>query len=266
MATICITGSASGMGAATAARLGRDGHRVIGVDLRDADVIADLGTADGRASAIAAVTDAAGASLDGLVTFAGLGPLPGRSGALVASVNYFGTVELLTGLRPLLAAGTGGAAVAVSSNSTTCQPGISDALVGACLEGDEAGARDLAEAGGSILAYPASKLALARFVRRSATTADWIGGGVRLNAIAPGMIDTPLVAEGRADPELGPLLEQFPIPVGRPGRPEELAGLVAYLLSDDAAFFCGSVVLCDGGTEALLRPDDWPSIWDPPPG
>ena len=50
MGTICVTGSASGMGAATAARLRDDGHRVIGVDQRDADVVADLVTADGRAA------------------------------------------------------------------------------------------------------------------------------------------------------------------------------------------------------------------------
>jgi len=252
------------MGAATAARLTTNGHRVVGVDLRDADVIADLATPDGRAAAVAAVTETAGGTLDGLVTFAGLGPLPGRSGALVASVNYFGTIALLEGLRPALARGDNSSAVAISSNSTTCQPGIPEALVGACLENDEDAARELAEAGGSLLAYPSSKLAIARYVRRNATTPDWIGAGIRLNAIAPGLIDTPLVAEGMADPEMKPLLEQFPIPVGRPGTPDELAGLVAYLLSPEAAFFCGSVIFCDGGTDALLRADDWPSIWELP--
>jgi NAD(P)-dependent dehydrogenase (short-subunit alcohol dehydrogenase family) len=261
MGTICVTGSASGMGAATASRLSAGGHRVIGVDLRDADILADLGTPEGRADAIAAVTDAAGGALDGLVTFAGVGPLPGRPGSLVASVNYFGSVEVLSGLRPALARGESAAAVAVSSNSTTCQPGIPDDLVEACLDGDEARARKLADEYESILTYPASKMAISRFVRRNAPTADWVGAGIRLNAIAPGLIDTPLVAEGMAHPELAPLLEQFPIPVARPGKPEELAGLVAYLLSPDAAFFCGSVVFCDGGTDALLRTDDWPSTW-----
>ena len=212
------------MGAATTARLAANGHRVIGVDLRDADVLADLGTADGRAAAVSAVTDASDGALEGLVTFAGLGPLPGRSGALVASVNYFGTIALLEGLRPALARGDNPSAVAISSNSTTCQPGIPEALVGAYLENDEDAARELAEAGGSLLAYPSSKLAIARYVRRNATTPDWIGAGIRLNAIAPGLIDTPLVAEGMADAEMKPLLEQFPIPVGRPGTPNELAG------------------------------------------
>jgi NAD(P)-dependent dehydrogenase (short-subunit alcohol dehydrogenase family) len=264
MGTICVTGSASGMGAATAARLRGDGHRVLGVDQRDADVVTDLSTREGREAAIAGVGDAADGALDGLVTFAGLGPLPGRSGALLTSVNYFGSVELLAGLRPLLANGRDAAAVAISSNSTTCQPGVPQDLIEACVAGDEPLARDLGEAGGSIVAYPASKTAIARFVRRHAPTDDWIGSGIRLNAIAPGLIDTPLTAEGKADPELGPLLDGFPIPVGRPGRPEEIAILVDYLLSPLAGFFCGSVVFCDGGTDALLRSDDWPATWDLP--
>src|SRR3954470_20116757 len=104
MGTICVTGSASGMGAATARLLRADGHRVIGVDLRDADVVADVGTADGRQAAIDAITAECGGSLDGLVTFAGLGGGTGRPASLLVSVNYFGTVELIAGLRPALAA------------------------------------------------------------------------------------------------------------------------------------------------------------------
>ena len=59
--------------------------------------------------------------------------------------------------------------------------------------------------------------------------------------------------EGKNDPELGPLLEQFPIPVGRPGKREEIAALVAFLLGPDGRFFCGSLIFNDGGTDALLR-------------
>lgn len=262
MGTICITGSASGMGAATAARLRAKGHTVIGVDVRDADIVADLGTPEGRTAAIAAVTEACGGALDGLAPFAGLGPLPGRSGALIASVNYFGTVALLEGLHPCLARGTDASAVAISSNSTTCQPGYPLDLVDALLAGDEARARTLAEETGPFNSYPASKLAVARFVRRNAPTPEWTGRGIRLNAIAPGKIATNMIAEGMADPDMRPLLEAFTVPIGRDGRPEELAALVDFLLGPDSTFFCGSIVFCDGGTEAQLRPDDWPSPWD----
>ena len=51
----------------------------------------------------------------------------------------------------------------------------------------------------------------------------------------------------------------FPVPIGRPGRPEEIASLLAYLLSPDAGFFCGSVVFADGGTDAAVRADDFPT-------
>jgi NAD(P)-dependent dehydrogenase (short-subunit alcohol dehydrogenase family) len=263
MTTIAITGAASGIGAACATRLAGDGHRVIGIDLHDADVIADLAGAAGRRLAIDQVTQRSPGGLDGLVTCAGLAGSPTRPGSTLVSVNYFGTVELLAGLRPLMAAGSSPAAVAISSNSTTCQPGVPVDLVDACLDGDEAAARERADAAGSMAAYPASKMAVARWVRRQATGDDWAGRGIRLNAISPGMIETPMVADLRADPVVGPLLDMFPMPVGRPGQPAEIAALVAFLLGPDAGFFCGSVVLADGGTEALLRPDDWPAPWLP---
>ena len=262
MTTVAVTGSASGIGAACVRRLAGGGATVIGVDLHDAEVVADLGTAAGRAAAVDQVAGLAGGSLDGLVTCAGLAGAPSRPGSLLASVNYFGTVALMNGLRPLLTRGTTPAAVAISSNSTTIQPGVPGALAAACLDDDEPRARALADEVGSMATYPATKLALARWVRRQATGPDWAGTGIRLNAVAPGMVDTPLVAEGRADPEVAPLLAMLPIPLGRPGRPDEIAALVDLLLGPDGGFFCGSVVFVDGCSDALLRTDDWPAPWD----
>ena len=255
-----VTGAASGIGAACVARLRATGHTVIGVDRWRAEVEADLGTAEGRSRAIATVGEQCGGTLAGVVTCAGLAGAPDRAGSAVASVNYFGTVDFLQGVRPLMEAG--GSAVAISSNSTTVQPAIPAELVAAFLAHDEERSRMLADEAGSIVTYPASKLALAHWVRRSATGPDWAGAGLRLNAVAPGMIDTPMVADMRADAEVGPLLDMLPIPVGRPGRPEEIAALVALLLGPDGGFFCGSVLFCDGGSDALLRTDDWPAAWD----
>jgi NAD(P)-dependent dehydrogenase (short-subunit alcohol dehydrogenase family) len=255
---IVVTGSASGIGAACRKRLAAQGATVIGIDLGEAEITADLGTADGRRSALDAVADRSGGRLDGLVTCAGVAGAPSRPGSTVASINYFGSVALLEGLRPLLTGSPMPAAVAISSNSTTIQPAIPSDVVAALLDGDEEVARAAADGAGAVATYAASKLAIAYWVRRHAVTEEWAGSGIRLNAVAPGMVDTPLVAE----PEMRPLVEALPIPVGRPGRPEEIAALVDLLLGPDGGFFCGSVVLVDGGTEALLRPTDWPAAWD----
>jgi NAD(P)-dependent dehydrogenase (short-subunit alcohol dehydrogenase family) len=261
--TYVVTGSASGMGAATKKRLEDDGNEVIGVDVRDATATFDLGTDAGRENAIAAVFQYADGAIDGLVTFAGLAGTSTRPGSTVVSVNYFGTVSLLEGLRPALVAARGKApaAVAISSNSSTVQPGLPGELVDACLEGDEEEARRLGDELGAPVAYPCSKLAVARWVRRNATKNEWAGEGITLNAIAPGFIETPMTAEIKKDAKIGPLLDQFPIPVGRGGRPDEIASLVAFLLGPEARFLCGSVVLADGGSEAVLRPDHWPAAW-----
>jgi hypothetical protein len=100
------------------------------------DIAADLSTAEGRDDAVRQATERSGGSLAGIVTCAGLAGSPTRPGSLVASLNYFGTVTVLEGLRPLLTPGAG--AVAISSNSTTVQPEIPADLVDACLADDEA--------------------------------------------------------------------------------------------------------------------------------
>jgi NAD(P)-dependent dehydrogenase (short-subunit alcohol dehydrogenase family) len=260
VSTVVVTGSASGIGAACAARLAREGHRIIGVDLRDAEVIADLSTVEGRRSAIDACGSASGGSIAGLVTCAGLAGMPNRPGSLLTAVNYFGTVELMEGLRPLLG---GGAAVAISSNSTTVQPGVPMDVVEACLSGDVERAAAAADAtpGGSIATYPATKMAVARWVRRHAPRKAWIGAGIRLNAIAPGLITTPMTDELRSDPFLGQALDLFPVPMGRPGLPDEVAAIVSFLLGPDASLLAGSIVFADGGSDAKIRADDWPAPW-----
>lgn len=264
MGIIAVTGAASGIGAATVTRLLHQGHRVLTVDRQAADIVCDLGSEEGRQLAIKGITELAGSHLDGLVTCAGIGGFPHRSGAEVAAVNYFGTTVLLAGLRPLLAAAGNASVVAISSNSATVQPGWPQALAEACLSGDEAGACTLANEVGALLTYPASKAAVARYVRRHAPTTEWIGAGIRLNAIAPGLVETALVAEGRNDPEIARAFDAFPVPLGRAGRPEEVAALIAFLLGREAGFMCGSVIWQDGGSDALLRPDDWPAVWNLP--
>ena len=253
MPFIAVTGSASGIGAAIAARLARDGAEVIGVDLRDAAVIADLSTPGGRLTAIEGVREATGGALDGLVLCAGLGPHV-TDLAAIASVNYFGAQELLVGLRRDLAATPDAAAVVISSNSTT-MPGAESPLIDACLDGDEAAVRALATTLQGAQVYAGSKLALTRWLRRAAPTADWAGAGVRLNAVAAGPIRTPLLEGGLSHAIYGPAIRNFPVPTGGYGAAEDIAGVVAFLLGPEARYVCGSVWFVDGGTDALVRGD-----------
>ena len=109
-----VTGSASGIGAATRTALQAASHTVIGVDLRNADIIGDLSTAEGRQAVIAQALARCGGQLDGLVLCAGLGGQT-QPASLVTSVNYFGAVELLDGLFPALQKGQNPAAVVISS-------------------------------------------------------------------------------------------------------------------------------------------------------
>ena len=251
MGTFAISGSASGIGAATASRLRDAGHRVIGIDQHDAEVVADLSTVDGRRTAVDAVGSLAPDGLDGLVAGAGLGPQERPWGRLVA-VNYFGAITLLDGLRPLLAR-AGGAAVAICSNSAGITPIEDPAVLEAMAAGDEARARALGDDVHGGILYGATKLALARWIRSSVQA--WGDAGVRLNAVAPGPVDTPLFAGSRADPELGPLVDALPIPHGGISSPQQIASVIGFLLGPDSAPCHGSIVFCDGGTDALLRPD-----------
>ncbi|PRX50977.1 NAD(P)-dependent dehydrogenase (short-subunit alcohol dehydrogenase family) [Prauserella shujinwangii] len=261
MRTIAITGAASGIGAAVAARLSGRGERVLTVDLRDAEVVADLGTPAGREHAAGELTRLSGGRLDGVVTSAGLAGTRHAPAAPVVSVNYFGTVTLLDALRPALAGGDRPAAVCLSSNSATCQPNWPVELAEACLAGDERAACALADEHGGLAAYPATKAAVAWYVRGHAPGAGWAGAGIRLNAVAPGFVDTPMTARVREDPDLAAALDAFPVPRQAPGTPEEVAAVVDFLLGPDAALLYGSVVYADGGTDALLRARDWPRVW-----
>ena len=253
---VVITGAGSGMGAATAARLRAAGRSVIGVDLRGCDVEADLGVPEGRERATSAI--AAGGPIRAIATFAGVSGFGGRSGSTVVSINYFGTVGLLEAFRPVLDH-RGARALAVSSNTATTAPGISLELVDACLAGDESSARALADDIGGPAAYAASKLAVARWVRRTATTEPWAGAGISLNAIAPGQVDTALTAEMLLEPDARRLIERTPLPIGAPATADEIAALACLLLGEEGRFFCGSVIFIDGGTDAYYRKDDYPS-------
>lgn len=96
--------------------------------------------------------------------------------------------------------------------------------------------------------YAASKHAVVGLTRAAAL--EYVRQGVRINAICPGYTDTPMVQEGMAaDPVFAARLLQW-IPARRLGRPEEIAGAVMYLCSDEAAFMIGQTMVLDGGIVA----------------
>lgn len=273
LGTYAVTGAASGMGAASAAVLSEAGHTVIGVDLRDTEIIADLGTPQGRAAAVEGILEASEGALDGVAAVAGVGP-DMKDPAAVMSIDYFGPVALLEGLRPALARSESGRAVAVGSNSATTVPFIDQTLVDLALAGEEEAARGRAVQGQeevpdkvrafapSIGAYATSKFALARWVRRTATTPRWGREGVLLNAIAPGAVLTPLML-GSTGTAPDPDSFNTPMPLGEFGRPEEIAFWVHQFLRPEARFTTGSVLYVDGGTDAALRPEDFPTAMTP---
>jgi NAD(P)-dependent dehydrogenase (short-subunit alcohol dehydrogenase family) len=109
-----------------------------------------------------------------------------------------------------------------------------------------------------VMMYAASKIAVSHWVRRTAVLPEWAGSGVRLNALAPGAIMTPLLEEQLSNPREAKAVRSFPIPVGGFGDVAQMADWMCFMLSNAADFLCGSVLFVDGGTDAYFRADDWP--------
>lgn len=251
MGTYAITGSATGIGGALRKRLTGEGHQVIGIDLRDADVCADLSTPDGRTHAGKAINEKAPDGLDGFVPCAGVGPQFEPLSTIV-SLNYYGSVDLANQLKESLAAKKG-AVVMIASNSAPL-PGLNTDLIESMLNHDEAKTRELIlELNDGHQAYAGSKRAISRWTRREAPS--WAAEGIRLNAVAPGVTQTPLLQAGLDHPHWGKAIRSFPIPMGDPARPEDIASVIAFLLGPEAVFCCGSIFFVDGGSDALIRPD-----------
>lgn len=249
-----MTGGATGIGAATRKQLVDAKHRVIVVDIKEADIVADLSLPEGRQSAIDEIFAQAPEGLDGFVSCAGVGPTL-TPPSIIARINYFGTVRLVEGVKPLVQKKRG-AMVLISSNSA---PMASDVdYVEACLQGDEAAATARAdEVGEGQSAYGGAKLAVARWMRRNSTA--YAKDGVRLNAVAPGITQTPLLEQGLRDETYGAAIQAFAqsVPTGGVGTPEQIANVICFLLSPEASFLCGAVIFADGGHDAMLRPDDF---------
>lgn len=228
-----VTGHRTGIGAATAALLEGLGVQVHGFDLPEVD-LADLESIAGHVEAVAARTgrldllvNNAGVTLIGSVT-----DTPLAEARRVLDVNLLAPFLLMQAVIPHLIAAGGGAIVNVASDQ---------AFVG--------------KKGSAI--YGASKAALAQLARSAAL--DWAAHGIRVNAIAPGSTDTPMLRQVFADlrrryPDAFPVegAEAYvgAIPLGRLAEPREIAWTIAFLASDAASFITGTVLAVDGGFTA----------------
>ena len=254
MGTFAMTGGATGIGAELKRQLQADGHQVISVDIKEGDVIADLSTSEGRQAAIDGVRERAPEGLDGFIPCAGLPPVA-KPLSLITKVNYFAVVATVEGLRDLLERKKGSVLI-VSSNSA---PMITsdDAYVEACLSGDEVAACAEIETREGHTAYAGSKRAVTLWMRRNVV--DYAASGVRMNAVAPGITMTPLTEQVFADEELGEVMKQFgdSVPLGGTAQPQQIASVMRFMLSPEADFVCGSVFFVDGGSDAMMRTDDF---------
>lgn len=252
--TYVVTGSASGIGLATKLLLVERGHRVIGVDLHDADIEADLSTVEGRERLAIRASELSDGTLDGVIAIAGIS----TPTSLAVRVNYFGTLATLEGLRPLLARSKSPRAVAVSSFALIYPP--DESLLAALTAGDEELAVKVADSisggsnGGPI--YFTTKRAMANWVRREAPLAQWAGQGIALNAVAPGMVVTPLTAATRGDEEkLRAANAAIPMPLNGHAEPVAIARLLAWLTGEENTHLAGQIIFVDGGAEAITRGD-----------
>ena len=255
MGLYAMTGGATGIGNAIKQQLLSQGNQIIVVDIKDADIIADLSTLEGRQTAVDGIAAAAPDGLDGFIPCAGVGPHISPP-SMVARINFFGALAVTEGVKSLVAKKQG-AIVMISSNSATM--GYEQEVVDLMLAGNEAGASaKLDEIGNGQLAYGGGKYALSIWLRSASKV--YAENGIRLNAVAPGFTQTPLTDAGRSDPEFAEVLEEFikSIPIGRPGLPEDIAEATCFLLDPKkAGFISGTILFVDGGHDAMLRPNSF---------
>lgn len=231
---VLVTGAAGGIGRAVVHRLAEEGCRVVASDLRitsteGVDAIEADVTSPSQVEHLVAEAERRLGGLDGLVLCAGVAAA-GPTHAMtveefdrVVAVSLRGTFLVCRAALPRMLQRGRGRVVTFGSTA---------ALVGAP----------------GLAAYAAAKGAVLQFTRSIA--AEYAAQGIRVNCICPGGTETPLLRglmRDRADPE------QFARahPIGRFAEPEEIAGVVAFLLSDDASYMAGAAVVCDGGFTAV---------------
>ncbi len=252
MTITVITGAATGIGRAVRNQLETEGDTVIGIDIKETEIIADLSTIEGRKDAIEKTRKKTGGKIDKLVLAAGLGGVA-PNGLMVLNLNYYGTFELVDALRPMMLGQPGASIVCISSNASQFGVDYDDPVVMALLENDEEKSTAAFKDQDPGTGYRLSKHAVARAVRHRAVA--WGPQGPRINAVVPGKTETPMLQAVLNDPEMSQFVDLIPLPLKRSAKPEEISEVVCFALSDKASFVHGSVLWADGGCDAAVRPD-----------
>jgi NAD(P)-dependent dehydrogenase (short-subunit alcohol dehydrogenase family) len=262
-----VTGAARGIGEACARRLAVTVDTLVLADVDEAGVatVAEAITAIGtRAEGLTVdITDAsrvrqlaehvgAHGDLRSVAHIAGISPTMADS-RRVYDVDLVGTALLVDAIRPLARPGTAivcfasMAAYVGASDNAAADAAIDDPLAPGSFDAWAAAVGELASEPG--LAYAWAKRGVQRLVRREAIAFGPVGA--RICSVSPGMVDTPM---GRQEFEQQPFMKTIEemTPLRRTAHADELAAVVAFLLSDDAGFVTGIDLLADGGAVAAI--------------
>ncbi|MEQ8965880.1 MAG: SDR family oxidoreductase [Azospirillaceae bacterium] len=240
-----VTGAASGIGRAIAARLAAEGAAIVAFD-RDGDAL-EAATAD--------IADAGGGGASGLTGSVTDGEAAAEAVAIAR--DRFGRLDVLVN----------NAAFTIHPNLEACPPEAWREEIEVTLTGPYTLCRAALPAmgrGGAVVnigsvnalvylgnpAYSAAKAGLANFTR--ALAVEYGPKGIRANMVSPGTVETEAptwVARRRKDPAIFDKLARW-YPVGRVGRPTDIASAVAFLASDEAGFVNGANLVVDGGLTA----------------